>query len=256
MSHPLLEGELRATADGIIGKYPNPRSAALPLLFLAQSVDGYVTDDGMRAVAELLDLTPAEILGTASFYTMLKKTPQGRYLISVCRNISCTHLGSRKLISRLEEHLGVEAGGTTEDALFSLEAAECLATCDGAPAVQINYEDFYKVTPDEAAALVDRLRRGEEVLSVRGEPVKTHEEVSRETATAGLRVPGTAGDQDQRLVGGESPPKDMTPGFRPKVQDDQEVGDSTSGPQETPADGSDEYRVGHNTPPSEREASS
>lgn len=170
-----------------MAKYPTARSAALPLLFLVQSVEGYVSEAGMREVAEILDLTPAEILGTASFYTMLKKRPQGDYLISVCRNISCTHLGARKLIDRLEEHLGIAAGDTTDDGRFSLEAAECLATCDGAPSMQINYEDFYRVTPDEAVALVDRLRRGEQLRSVRGEPVKTAKEISYETATAGLR---------------------------------------------------------------------
>lgn len=226
MGHPILEGELRRAADAILAKYPNPRSAALPLLFLAQSVDGYVTDDGMRAVAELLGLTPAEILGTSSFYTMLKKKPQGEYLVSVCRNISCTHLGAQRVIERLEDRLGVPVGETTPDGRFTLEAAECLATCDGAPSLQVNYEDFYSVTPEDAAALIDRLERGEEVRSVRGEAIKTHVEISRETATAGVAAGrrGPAGQPLMPLAGGEHPPVEMVPGFRPKVQGPGEKG--------------------------------
>ena len=214
----VLSDELRAQAEAIVAKYPNPRSATLPLLFLVQSAEGYVTEDGMREVADILGQTPAEVLAAASFYTMLKKRPQGEYLISVCRNISCTHLGARRVIEALEERLGIEAGGTTADGRFSLEAAECLATCDGAPSMQINYEDFYKVTPDDALALVDRIERGDAVRSVRGEPVKTAREISAETATAGLRSPGTAGDSKQRTIGGESPPPDLVPGRVPRTQ--------------------------------------
>jgi hypothetical protein len=99
-----------------------------------------------------------------------------------------------------------------------LETAECLATCDGAPSLQINYEDFYNVGPDSVVELVERLAVGEKVRSVRGEPVKSSKEISHETATTGLRVPGTAGEQTARTIGGESPPADVGPGFRPKVR--------------------------------------
>ncbi len=210
----VLDG-VRHDAKSIIDKYPNARSAVLPLLFLAQSVEGHVSEDGMRDVADLLALTPAEVLAVASFYSMLKQSPQGDYLISVCRNISCTHLGARKVLRALEERLGVQAGGMTEDGKFSLEAAECLATCDGAPAMQINYEDFYKVSPQDALEMVDKIERGEMVTSVWGERVKTHKEVARETALAGAghRIR----PEEARLVGGEAPPPDMLPGIRPPV---------------------------------------
>ena len=211
----VLTDAQRRDAEAIVAKYPNQRSAVLPLLFLVQSAEGYVTDDGMREVADILGMTPAQVLASASFYTMLKKKPQGEYLISVCRNISCTHLGAQKVIAALEERLGVEAGGMTPDGKFSLEAAECLATCDGAPSAQINYEDFYKVTPERAIKLVDQLERGDEVLSVRGESVKTAKEIAHETATAGLRRPVT-GMEEMRTVGGETPRADTAPGFRPK----------------------------------------
>lgn len=213
---PVFDTEHRATAEAIVGKYPNKRSAVLPLLFLVQSVKGYVTEDGMREVADILDLTPAEVLATSSFYTMLKKRPQGRYLVSVCRNISCTHRGSRKVIAALVEHLGIELGDTTDDGLITIESAECLATCDGAPSAQINYEDVYDLTPESAIELVETLRRGDDVRAVRGQPVRTSKEISEEIATAGLRTPGTAGDHRARTIGGESPPVDAAPGFRPK----------------------------------------
>ena len=181
--------ELERAANAIIAKYPNSRSATLPLLFLAQAKEGYLTEEGMRDVAQLLGITSADVLASASFYTMFKKKGQGRYLISVCRNISCTHLGSRKVVSALSDRLGIEPGGTTSDGLFSLESAECLGTCDGAPAMQINYEDFYKVTPQEAVALVDRLALGEEVRSVRGQPIQTSREISYEIAVTGAYRP-------------------------------------------------------------------
>lgn len=221
----VLTGELRREAEAIVAKYPNSRSATLPLLFLVQSAEGYVTDAGMRDVAELLGLTPAQVLASASFYTMLKKRPQGEYLISVCRNLSCTHMGGRRIAAALERRLGVTPGETTADGKFTLETAECLATCDGAPSLQINYEDFYKMTPEAAIDLVDRLERGEVILSVRGEPVKTSKAIARETATAGLRVPGTAGDHSARTIGGEVPRPDTAPGFRPRVTGAPEDGD-------------------------------
>lgn len=214
----VLEGELRREAEAIVAKYPGSRSAALPLLFLVQSVDGYVSDDGMRDVAEILGLTPAEVLATASFYTMLKKRPQGDYLISVCRNISCTHLGARKVIAALEEKLGISPGETTGDGKFSLEGAECLGTCDGAPSMQINYEDFYKVAPEDASLLVDKLTRGEPVASVRGETVKTAREISRETALAGAGI--TSPESGARTFGGESARADAGPGRAERKRDD------------------------------------
>src|SRR5688500_14254066 len=181
----------------------------------------------MREIADILNLTPAQVLAAASFYTMFKKQPQGTYLISVCRNIACTHLGGRALIGELEERLGISAGQTTPDGKFTLEAAECLATCDGAPSMQVNYEDFYKVTPEAARELVDRLEQGEEVRSVRGEVVKDSRAISRETACAGLRH--TPDEMESlRTIGGESPRVDTAPGFRPKVEGHQRDSDGDS----------------------------
>lgn len=210
----VLDDELRATAERIVAKYPNERSAILPLLFLVQSVEGFVSENGMRDVGEILGLTPAEVLAAASFYTMLKKEPTGTYVVSVCRNISCTHRGARKVIAALSEHLGIDPGDTTSNGAITLETAECLATCDGAPSAQVNYEDLYDLTPESAVELADRLIGGSEVRSIRGEPIKTHKEISYETAVAGLGRPDDT--TSARTVGGESPAPDMAPGFRPK----------------------------------------
>ncbi len=213
----VLDG-VSAEVDAILAKYPNKRSATLPLLFLAQSVEGYVTEEGMRDVAAVLGLTPAEVLAVASFYTMFKKTPQGEYLISVCRNISCTHRGGRKVLKALEDRLGVAAGEMTPDGRFSLEAAECLATCDGAPAIQINYEDFYNVTPDAAVGLVDSLERGDHVTSVAGERVRTAKEIARQTALTGARHFGRVPAADtQTTFGGETSAQSGQPGIRRPV---------------------------------------
>ena len=114
----------------------------------------------------------------------------------------------------------------TPDGKFSFEAAECLATCDGAPSMQINYEDFYKVSPEQAVDIVDRLARGEQVRSVRDQVVRTSKEISHETATAGLRW-AEAGVERARTIGGETPRADTAPGFRPTL--DQSEGDGNRG---------------------------
>jgi hypothetical protein len=120
---------------------------------------------------------------------MFKKRSQGRYLLSVCRNISCTHLGARDVVEALQQRLGIDPGETTPDGVFTLETAECLGTCDGAPSMQVNYEDFYRVTPSDAIDLIERLTQGEEVRSVRGTRVQTAREISYEIAVTGAFRP-------------------------------------------------------------------
>ncbi|MDQ3752849.1 MAG: NAD(P)H-dependent oxidoreductase subunit E [Actinomycetota bacterium] len=224
----VFDDELRAKAAEIVAKYPNPRSAVLPLLFLAQSVEGYVTEAGMREVAEILGQTPASVLAAGSFYSMIKKVPQGDYLISICRNISCTHMGGRKLIAAVEERLGITDGESTDDGKFTLETAECLATCDGAPTMQISYEDFYNVTPASLIEAIDRLESGHEVKSKRDEPVKTAKEVSYETAVVGI-YKKMGEDMRTRTTGGEVLPPDMAPGFRPPERGSLEGGGAGEG---------------------------
>jgi NADH-quinone oxidoreductase subunit E len=155
-----LHPENVVRAREAIARYPRPRSALIPLLHLAQEQDGYLDEEAMAHVAELLDLAPAEVLGTASFYEMFKRHPMGRYLIGVCTNISCMLDGAYELLDHAERSLGVKVGGTTDDGQFSLETMECIAACGGAPCVQVNYRYFERMTSEGFDCLVADLRAG------------------------------------------------------------------------------------------------
>ncbi len=147
-------------AREIIARYPRPRSAMIPLLHLSQEQNGYVTEEAMAHIAELVDVTSAEVYGTATFYEMFKFHPVGRYVVNICGTLSCALLGAGELIHRAEETLGVRAGGTTDDGLITLEQAECQAACTEAPCLQVNYRFRYRVTPDELDQLIADLRAG------------------------------------------------------------------------------------------------
>jgi len=147
-------------AREIMARFPRVRSALIPLVHLAQEQDGYVTEDAMTHIAELLGIAPAEVYGTASFYEMFKFETVGRYCVNVCTNISCQLLGAWELLEHAEERLGVKAGGTTPDGVFTLEDVECIAACTEAPALQVNYRYRYKVTNADLDRLLDDLRAG------------------------------------------------------------------------------------------------
>jgi NADH-quinone oxidoreductase subunit E len=147
-------------ARAIIARYPRPKSATIPLCHLAQEQDGYLTDEAMEHIAELVGVTPAEVLGTASFYEMFKRHQVGRYVVNVCTNISCQLLGGEELLEHASEVLGVQPGGTTEDGMFTLEDVECIAACTEAPACQVNYRYFHKVSHEDFDSLIDDLRAG------------------------------------------------------------------------------------------------
>jgi NADH-quinone oxidoreductase subunit E len=147
-------------ARQIVARYPRPKSATIPLCHLAQEQDGYLTSDAMTHIAELVGATPAEVMGTATFYEMFKLHPVGRYVINVCTNISCLLLGGEELLAHAERTLGVHAGGTTSDGMFTLEDVECIAACTEAPACQVNYRYFHRISHEEFDQLVDDLRAG------------------------------------------------------------------------------------------------
>ena len=148
-------------AREIIARYPRPKSATIPLCHLAQEQDGYLADDAMSHIAELVGITSAEVLGTASFYEMFKRKPVGKYLVNVCTNISCQLLGGEELLAHAESTLGISAGGTTPDGLFTIEDVECIAACTEAPACQINYRYFHRVTNDDFDEVVAEIRSGQ-----------------------------------------------------------------------------------------------
>lgn len=145
-------------AREIISRYPEKRSAVMPLLYLAMSEEGWLTEKGMEQVGLLLDMTPAQVQSVASFYTMYKRERTGRYLLSVCTSISCMLLGSDDVLHAVEDESGVPHGETDEEGLLSVEHAECLGACGGAPVVQVNYELIEGITPDKARELVQWLR--------------------------------------------------------------------------------------------------
>lgn len=147
-------------AQEIIARYPRKKSALIPLLHLSQEQNGYITDEAMRHLAELLDITPAEVVGTATFYEMFKFEEVGTYVINVCQTLSCALMGAGKLMHHAEEKLGIKAGSTTADGMFTLEAAECQASCTEAPTLQVNYRHRYNVTTADFDTMVDDLRDG------------------------------------------------------------------------------------------------
>lgn len=149
-----------AIALEIIGRYPRAKSATIPLLHLAQEQDGWVTDDAMEHVAELTGTTPAEVLGTCSFYEMFKREPVGTYLVNVCTNISCLFMGGEELLHHAEQTLGIGAGGTTPDGMFTIEDVECIAACTEAPCLQINYRYFHQLSNEGFDEVVADLRAG------------------------------------------------------------------------------------------------
>lgn len=155
-----FDGEHLATALEIISRYPRAKSATIPLLHLAQEQDGYVTDDAMEHIAELVGTTPAQVLGTCSFYEMFKREPVGRYVVNICTNIACQILGGEELLHHAEQKLGIKAGDTTPDGTFTIEDVECIAACTEAPCLQVNYRYFHKITHDQFDELVDDLAAG------------------------------------------------------------------------------------------------
>ena len=153
-----LNAANEARAAEIISWFPRPRSALILLLHLAQEQDGYLTDDAMRRVAELVGATPAEVKGTAGFYEMFRFEPVGTYLVNVCTNISCQLWGGEELLEHACEVLGTEVGGTTDDGRFTVEEVECVAACTEAPCLQVNYRYRGRVTHDDFDRLVEDLR--------------------------------------------------------------------------------------------------
>ena len=155
----LTEENIRLARE-IIGRYPKARSATIPLLHLAQEQDGYVTNEAMSHIGELVGASSAEVFGTASFYEMFKFEPVGKYLINICGTMSCALLGAEELIHHAEERLGIKMGSTTADGKITLERAECQAACTEAPCLQVNYRYRYRVTPDQLDTLIDDLTAG------------------------------------------------------------------------------------------------
>jgi len=194
-----VKADLRAKAQAIIARYPagKARSALLPMLHLVQSVDGYVSPEGVAFCADELGLTKAEVGAVATFYTMYKRRPVGEYLVSVCTNTMCGVLGGDKAYRTLSEHLGVGHDQTTEDGSITLEHAECLAACDYGPVLTVNYEFFDQVDADRALEIVKRLQSGDRPQPSRGARLCSFKETS-------LQLAGFIDDRDGATADGPS----------------------------------------------------
>ena len=155
-------------ADEIIARYPRARSAMLPLLHLVQSVEGYVSGDGVAYCAARLGLTESEVAAVVSFYSMYKRHPVGEYHVGVCTNTLCAIMGGDQILADLREHLGIAEDETTPDGKVSFEHVECNAACDYAPVVMVNWEFFDDMTPGTTRELVDNLRSGAKITLPRG----------------------------------------------------------------------------------------
>lgn len=184
MSTQPLDDKSIAELREIAARYPEPRSGLLPMLHLVQSVQGRITPEGIEACSAILDISPAEVSGVATFYTMYKRHGVGDYHVGVCTNTLCAVMGGDQIFERLKEHLEI---GNDEVAVqrqgdartVSLEHIECNAACDYAPVMMVNWEFMDNQTPESAVQVVEALRAGHEVSSTRGPKLCTWREAER-----------------------------------------------------------------------------
>ena len=181
MSH--LTPELLERAKDLVALYPEPRSALIPMCHLAQEQDGWLRPEAMSEIADLCGVTAAEVRGTATFYDMLHTEPVGRYVVAVCTNIACMLNGAYEVLEHAESSLGIGVGQTTDDGLFTIEDAECLAGCDLAPCVQVNHRFFGPLDAAGFDGLVADLRSG-----ALADIVPAHGVLSRVDRSNGLEV--------------------------------------------------------------------
>jgi len=157
-----------AVMESIIARYPRKRSAIMPLLHYSQSITGYINNEGIEVISELLELENAEVTAVSTFYTQYKNQPVGEYHVGVCTNTLCAVMGGDAIFAGLKEHLGVENDGVTADGKVSLEHIECNAACDYAPVVMANWEFYDNQTLQSAKDLVDSMRAGNPKPPTRG----------------------------------------------------------------------------------------
>ena len=157
-----------AELQELAGRYPQARSALLPMLHLVQSFDGRVSPRGIEVCAEILGISTAQVSGVATFYTMYKRRPAGKHHLGVCTTALCAVMGGDILLQRAKDRLGIDEGQTTPDGQVSLERLECNAACDFAPVMMVNWEFFDNMDPEKTDELIERLLNDEEVVSTRG----------------------------------------------------------------------------------------
>jgi NADH-quinone oxidoreductase subunit E len=174
-----LSEQTRAEMHELASKYPQARSALLPMLHLAQSEEGYVTEDAIIMCAEVLGLTTAEVKAVSTFYTMFKHSPVGEYHLGVCVNPGCGILGGDAIWDLLSDYLDVGHDEVTPDGKFSLERIECQAACTHAPVMTANWEFMDDMTPATAKALIEDLKAGKQVKATRGPVIRDFKATER-----------------------------------------------------------------------------
>ena len=147
-----------AKAKEIIEMYPQKRSALGPLLYIALDKDGYISNESIVEISSLIGITEVQVQSVASFYSMYKQEPTGKYLLSVCKSISCEISNSSDVITKVKEFTNLSNNETDEEGLFTYESVECIGACGGAPAIQINYETVEGLTPEKAVDLCKWLK--------------------------------------------------------------------------------------------------
>ncbi len=160
--------EQTSLMDSIIARYPRKRSAIMPLLHFVQSIDGYVTNEGIEVIAEKLELATAEVTAVSTFYTQYKSKPVGEYHVGICTNTLCAVMGGDAIFASIKEHLDIENDGVTKDGKVSVEHIECNAACDYAPVVMVNWEFYDNQTVQSVKDLVDGARAGNPPAPTRG----------------------------------------------------------------------------------------
>jgi NADH-quinone oxidoreductase subunit E len=160
--------EQLAVMDSIIARYPRKRSAIMPLLHFVQSIDGYVTNEGIEVIGEKLELATAEVTAVSTFYTQYKSKPVGEYHVGICTNTLCAVMGGDAIFESIKEHLNIGNDGVTSDGKVSVEHIECNAACDYAPVVMVNWEFYDNQTVQSVKDLVDGARAGNPPAPTRG----------------------------------------------------------------------------------------
>ena len=197
------DSKLVKKAEDIIKLYPQKRSALGPLLYLAQNKEGYIDDDSVVQISSLLGITEVQVRSVASFYTMYKQEPTGKYLLSVCKSISCEINNSKEVISGIKEFTGLSSNETDPEKTFTFEEVECIGACGGAPAVQVNYETIEGVTPEKALDLCKYLKEEdpkvivaddlqEKFGSIKSFDWAIEDNSGTSTTTPGFQIIGTA----------------------------------------------------------------
>ncbi len=192
----------REQMQQLVARYPQSRSALLPMLHLVQSAEGEVTTDGIAACAEVLGITPAEVTAVSTFYTMYKRDAVGTHHIGVCVNTMCGLLGGDAVYEALSDKLGVGHDQSSADGKFWLERIECQAACTHAPVMTVDWEFMDDVTPASAVEVVDQLARGEKVMATRGPAIRDFRATEHTLAFPDDGLAGEGSYVDDKMLAG------------------------------------------------------